>query len=421
MHELVYVLTVEAFCFGLLGVVLVAQTLDIFALPANKVWPVLSASLFFILAYVLFLLVTCCAISVGKFGVLAHGMMDACARSAGRLVYVVVLSVCYVTILLLYYDSNYVLLNYDLSSTNKTTENKKHSVQCLLAQLCGTSCSGAVLWSYSAYLSIMIPVMAFIAALQVTAAGMCKNSKKSSHARLSCVNCAYVLVYTVNYTLGKNTLCYSACVGAAVFRQPREQVQYSCYTVVWLLMSLCTSDIVAEYFLRRSNTQLRRFCCVPRSFAHIFSVGMFCFLRFAQLVSVPLFDILLSSSVPSAFWRTWNLQTTLPWQLLMVHTIIASVMCVIDIMQIVVPFISNVDRSKSQQPDSSSNQHKPKSSQLKLPQQTVVKPSAPTVASAGLHRPFELDTGIRRKFMMTFNGHSRWPTMHNVDTGKKKT
>ena len=190
MHELVYVLTVEAFFFGLLGVVLIAQTIDVFNLEANTyntVCPVLSASLFFILAYVLFLLVTCCAISVGKFGVLAHGMMDACARSAGRLVYVVVLSVCYVTILLLYYDSNYVLLNYDLSSTNKTTENKKHSVQCLLAQLCGTSCSGSVLWSYSAYLSLMLPVMAFIATLQVTAAGMCKNSKKSSHARLLCV------------------------------------------------------------------------------------------------------------------------------------------------------------------------------------------------------------------------------------------
>ncbi len=195
MHELVYVLTVEAFFFGLLGVVLIAQTIDVFNLEANTyntVCPVLSASLFFILAYVLFLLVTCCAISVGKFGVLAHGMMHACAQSAGRLVYVVVLSVCYVTILLLNYDSNYVLLNYDLSitnktTTNKTTTNKKHSVQCLLAQLCGTSCSGSVLWSYSAYLSLMLPVMAFIATLQVTAAGMCKNSKKSSHARLLCV------------------------------------------------------------------------------------------------------------------------------------------------------------------------------------------------------------------------------------------
>jgi hypothetical protein len=75
MHELVYVLTVEAFCFGLLAVILIAQTFDVFDLGANKVWPVLSTSLFLILVYVLVLLLTCCAISVGKFGVLAHGMM----------------------------------------------------------------------------------------------------------------------------------------------------------------------------------------------------------------------------------------------------------------------------------------------------------------------------------------------------------
>ena len=35
MHELVYVLTVEAFFFGLLGVVLIAQTIDVFNLEAN--------------------------------------------------------------------------------------------------------------------------------------------------------------------------------------------------------------------------------------------------------------------------------------------------------------------------------------------------------------------------------------------------
>ena len=412
MHELVYVLTVEAFCFGLLAVILIAQTFNVFDLGANKVWPVLSTSLFLILVYVLVLLVTCCAISVGKFGVLAHGMMDACARSAGRLVYVVVLSVCYVTILLLNYDRNATV-----NDTVKTP--KKHSVECLLAQLCGTSCvNRGVLWSYTAYLSVMLPVIAFIAALQVTAAGMCKNSKKSSHARLLCINSAYVLVYTVNYTLGKNTQCNTACNGTAVFRLPQQPLQDPCYEVVWLLIGLCVSDIVAEYFLRRSNTLLHRFCCVPRSVAHMLSVGMFCFIRFAQLVAVPLFDILLSSSVPATFWRlhTWNLQTTLPWQLLMVHTIIAFITCLVDIMEIVVPFISGTSQLP-EPPSTPSKQYKPKVSQ----KQALVPTT--TVPTAGMHRAFghELETGSRRKLMMTFNAHSRWPTMPNVDTGKKTT
>ena len=140
---------------------------------------------------------------------------------------------------------------------------------------------------------------------------------------------------------------------------------------------------------------------------------MFCFIRFAQLVSVPLFDIVLSSSVPATFWLTWNLQTTLPWQLLKVHTIIASVMCLIDIMEIVVPFISGA----SQLPEPLEKKNQQKIS----PKQPLVNPSTTTVPAAGMHRAFELDTRSRPKLMMTFNGHSRWPTMLNVDKGKKTT
>ena len=69
---------------------------------------------------------------------------------------------------------------------------------------------------------------------------------------------------------------------------------------------------------------------------------------YSVVASVPLFDILRSSSLSLTFWRTSNLpttlQTTLPWQLLMVHTIIASVMCLIDIMEIVVPLLAGTRR-----------------------------------------------------------------------------
>ena len=406
MYEFVYVLTVEAFCFGLLGVVLVAQTLDIFALPANKVWPVLSTSILFVLVYVQILLFLCCAISVSKFGVLAHGMMDACARSAGRLVYVVVLSLCYVTVLLLNYD-----LNYDTRNVPGTS--KKYSLQCLLAQLLGTNCSNAnaVLWSYNVYLSVMLPVIAFVAALQVIAAGMCKNSKKSSHARLLCANSAYVLVYTVNYTLSNNARCNQACNGLTVTSLDIDSQQAQsapCFQVFILLLSLCVSDIVAEYFLRRGSLHSKVHSKL--------NVAIFCCIRLAQLASVPLFDVLTSTA---------GKQSSLPWQLLMTHIIIASIVCLIDLMEIVVPFISGLSQlsasGQSRRDNASVESVKPRT--RKLPK--LQTPILPAVAVRPFEpfdvKPFELDNGSRKKFIMTFGGQSRWPGTFNVESGKKTT
>jgi len=49
-------------------------------------------------AYSLFQIVLCCVIAVGRFGVLTRSLMDACARSSGRLVTSAVISVCYVSL-----------------------------------------------------------------------------------------------------------------------------------------------------------------------------------------------------------------------------------------------------------------------------------------------------------------------------------
>ena len=100
MHELVYVLTVESFVFGLLGVLLIAQRWNIMQWPEDRAWPVFSSCLVLIFSYSLFQIVLCCVIAVGRFGVLTHSLMDACARSSGRLVTPAVLSVCYVSALL---------------------------------------------------------------------------------------------------------------------------------------------------------------------------------------------------------------------------------------------------------------------------------------------------------------------------------
>ena len=85
MHELVYVLTVEAAVFDSLGVLLVAQRWNVLEWSAAESWPVFSSSLVLIFAYAQVLLILCCAIAVGKFGESTYGVIDACARSAGWL------------------------------------------------------------------------------------------------------------------------------------------------------------------------------------------------------------------------------------------------------------------------------------------------------------------------------------------------
>ena len=262
MHEPVYVLTVEAVVFGLLGVVLVAQRLDVAQFPAGTAWPVFSSCIVLMLAYAQVLLSLCCAIAIGQFGALAHGMMDACARSAGRLASAAVLTVCYVAALL--------LISNNTGSVKLLRE--QNSVQCLLAQLCGTICAsdGPVLWSYGVYLAVLLPVWALVASLQGAAAGMCKDESRASHGRLLCINIAYLLTYHVNYTLRMNVRCNQACHGAAV----------------------------TQLFRVLLRIQVNFLPGIP-------SADVFCLLRLGQLLAV--------------FFFNFRAATPLPWQLLVAH------------------------------------------------------------------------------------------------------
>jgi hypothetical protein len=389
MHELVYVLTVEAFVFGLVAVLLVAQRWDVWESRADRAWPVFSSCVVLILGYAQVLLVLCCFIAVGRFGVLAHGMMDACARSAGRLSTVALLSVCYVAALLLISNST-----------------EQGSVQCFLAQLCGTSCAPArpVLWSYSVYLAVLLPVGALVAALQVTAAGMCKDLQRTSRTRLLCINCVYLLTYNVNYTLRMNVRCKQACDGAAVTDKATLIV---CTEVLYFVGALCASDILAETvmmrhtlsirFLRRPLPQMVNRIFPP--FPRLPSVAVFSLLRLCQLLSVVFFN--------------WRAATPLPWQLLVAHISLASILCLLDILEVVVQYASAVntrDRNTRDLP----------AQQIVLKQDTDAGVQhVPTALRT--NKAFEVDSGSRRKFMMTFTGRSRWPSMLNAPTVKKMT
>lgn len=391
MHESVYVLTVETFVFGLLGVLLVAQRLDVAQFPAGTAWPVFSSCIVLMLAYAQVLLALCCAIAIGQFGALAHGMMDACARSAGRLASAAVLTVCYVAALL--------LISNNTGSAKLLPE--QNSVQCLLAQLCGTICAsdGPVLWSYGVYLAVLLPVWALVASLQVTAAGMCKDESRPAHGRLLCINIAYLLTYHVNYTLLMNVKCNQACHGAAVTQQP---TLIECKEVLFFVGALCASDMVAETVLVRKTLSLSRLFRVLLRIQVNFlpgipSADVFCLLRLGQLLAV--------------FFFNFRAATPLPSQLLVAHMSLASVMCLLDIVEVFVR--------------SGSAPNTPNTSEISA-QQTVPTQNADAGGQAVVQLPrsnkaFEVESGNRRKFMMTFTGRSRWPSMLNVPTVKKTT
>ncbi len=185
MHELLYVLTVESLVFGLLGVLLIAQRWNIMQWPEDRVWPVFSSCLVLMFAYSLFQIVLCCVIAVGWFCVLTHSLMDAYERSSGRLVTSAVLSVCYVSALLF-------------------ISHQQQSRQCLIMQLYGTSCApdSVMLWSFSifaataqhVYFAVLLPLWSLVAALLLTAAGMCKDEQRASRGRLLCINTTYLLM-----------------------------------------------------------------------------------------------------------------------------------------------------------------------------------------------------------------------------------
>ncbi len=194
-------------------------------------FPVFSSTLVLIFAYAQVLLLLCCAIAIGKFGELTYGEMDACARSAGRLTTAAVLSACYVTVMLMLTDVS-----------------EPHLVPCFLAHLLGSSCTAAkpVLWSYSIHFAVLLPVWALAACLQVTAAGMCKNPKRTSRARLLTANSEFLLTFLVNTSLRDNSGCRQGCGEVLV---PENKNMYVDRNLLLLMGSLCLSDLLSECLL----------------------------------------------------------------------------------------------------------------------------------------------------------------------------
>lgn len=386
MHEFVYVLTVEAAVFGFVGVVLVAQRINVLQWSSSESLPVFSSSLVFIFAYVQLLLLLCCAIAVGKFGILTYGVMDACARSAGRLSTGAVLSGCYVAGLLVISNASEPAL-----------------LSCFLAQLLGTSCMkvSPVILSYSVYLAVLVPVWALVAGLQITAAGLCKDKDTSSRARLLCVNIAFVLTYHVNNSLQNNIACRTMC-GAQSSEQQEKFVQS--IDLLYLMISLCLTDIIAECVLNLTVIRPLSFLGPPgeADTLHSRSVNF-------SMSGVTTFSLLHITQVGALVLFWWMQSQQLPLQLVIVHSVLASCACLLDIFQV----LHDREVTESMQ---KLQQQKQKST-LKTPKVLDLQPSAiePRL------KAFEVEPSTRRKFNMNFSSRSRWPSAVDDVPAQKKT
>ncbi len=371
-----YVLTVEALIFGMLCVVLVAQRVDVFNWPAGRTWPVFSSCVLLVLAYAQLLLALCCFFAVGRFGVLVHGMMDACARTAGRVASAAFVSVCYVGVLLWVHSKE----NPD-------------ELPCYLNQLWGTSCAAgsAVLWSHAVYLAVLMPFFALLAGLQVTAAGMCKDEQQLSHRRLLCINCAYVLVQNVYLTWDVNSQrgCQIPCgVPPAASSAAKSKTDSNVVLnteLIFLLGALAFSDVVAEIVL----------CFARRS---LLWVPIFYVIRIAQLVTIAV-------------------RGNLPWELRATHLSLAAVLCLLDIItaQPLINVLTAVvswwtgTRIVPWRRRTEIKVHP--SAELQIP--PAVLPEGKPITA------FEVEPIRRRKFMLTFNATSRWPTTMSTPLSKK--
>lgn len=359
MQEVVYVLMVEALIFGFVSVVLVVQRLDVWDWSDSSVLPVFGTSILILLIYAQFLLSLCCFVAIGRFGTIAHNIMDACARSAGRVSSIVFVSLAYVCGLMWIYQQ----------SNPKT-------ILCILGQLWNKSCAlqNPIMISYSVYLAVLLPVFTMICGLQTTAAGMCKDVRRASSRRLISMNCVYVLVFTVIHTLDRNLHlgCQQACNELARTKND-ESTMVKCKDVLYLTGALCFADICAEIILSDSigNKFLR--ACV------------FSLIRVGQVLSVLLFNHLAESGLPTP--------------LLIVQMILSSAMCALD----VIDLFTHSDK------------------QIVPVQHPLISvPSLPDVTIQA-NTPFTMEGPRKKMRMLTFTGRSRWPTLSTLPELKKKT
>jgi hypothetical protein len=267
---------------------------------------------------------------------------------------------------------------------------------------------------------VLLPVLGLVSGLEVTAAGMCKagvskDMKEAvssqgvskmqpvlSHRRLVCINCAYMLAENVFLTWELNAQrgCQKSCgvpplAGSAASSLKDSNIVLN-MELLYLLAALSTSDICAELALWLGRRRL-------------LFVLLFYAIRIGQVLGL-------------AF------RAILPWELRIVNTSIAGLLCLLDITgaqpfdtvffgilswwtgTTIIPWRSRpeeIETAVVTEPGS------------RGPPENIEGTRPAGLPNGQRSKAFEVEPVRRRKFMLTFNATSNWPTSLSVPRSKK--
>ena len=104
MNELVYVLCVESVVFAAVSITIVAQRLNVFDWPEASTWPVIGTTIQIILLYSLIILLIMCFVHANRFNDFVIETCQACAKTIGRLMSVIVIFTASMCALVWLYD-----------------------------------------------------------------------------------------------------------------------------------------------------------------------------------------------------------------------------------------------------------------------------------------------------------------------------
>lgn len=378
MSEWVYVLSVEAFIFGLLSTVLTAQRVDVFTWPKDHTWPVFGTSVLTVLVYSLVLVLICVFVKASRIEPLTQEVSHAAARSIGRLVAAATL---------------WVVLQ---SAAVYTLETRDWLI--VLCQLWGTTCAnpGSVLWefSYSVYLAVLLPLFAWFGGMQVAVSGRLASvemTKISGTRRSMITNIAIILYLTSSYTLDENfkSGCKGGCPanadGQTVFdQQPGAKRLLSLRVLLVAVFFACTDIVtgVLAPLMHESASRLVLFLLV---------------ITYAvQIAALPVIVTTININVaPTIMWVCFGL---------------ACLSGLMDIGEASADWVSSRDSSsgynESQAPENEVTQNT----------QTLFGP----IQLSEKNAPFTLDRPNRKRFHLALGGKGMWPFMPAQSSISKK-
>ena len=366
MNELVYVLCVESVVFAAVSITIVAQRLNVFDWPESSTWPVFGTTIQIILLYSLFILLIMCFVHANRFNDFVIETCQACAKTIGRLMSVIVIFTASMCALVWLYD--------------------KVDWALILCQFWGTSCAtssnpGRVLWSwtYSVYLAILLPLFAVQAGLQMTAASLLKNVVESPFAprRVITINCALILTLHATHTVDQNFVigCSDGCNiinNSTVFTESPGDVVITSSPILFggcfLFVLDITADICSGFLSDDKN--------LP-------SFIIFIIVRCLQISFNPIFLFITSIPLPDPI--SWS------------YLGLTGILSILDIIDVTMKYMKHVKKIK------------PSHREV---QESVVKPTS-NLFSTTLNSAFTVEPARRRRFMLTYAGVGR-PLSNNT-------